>query len=570
MWIDKLKIMKKIWLSYMLVAAILGGGLTACNESDFLDLSDPNHFTNENFWHDKADAESALAAAYSPIKYQMNGYYGAFDGWLNLNSRGDDIFTILNEEAGMWDIANFQNSPTTGNDPYGALYTGIQRANIVLKYIDQVPASGISDSDRAIIKGEALTLRAYQYFLLVTNYGKVPLRLIPSNEDEVNKPAADEATIWAQVEEDLNDAINNCNLPENRSAESKGRIEKGTAIAVLGKVYATQHKYKEAKSLLGNLISTSYGVGKRYQLMENFADNFTPTYENNAESVFELQYSSDGDLTWGNESGINLGSSLPQFLGPAKSGGWAKLMPSAFAVSEFTKELRGNSSEAADSKFDKRLYASMFFTPEDYGDWVSEETASWYNPLFYGGIYTMDELWEGNASKMAGGAPTYVVSGGISSVEGKFLLKKYTAYFCKSSSADNMGNKEGKSNNVRVMRFAEVLLLYAEACAKTGDVGQANWALNEIRQRAGLPEKEFALGDLMTEIEHQCLLEFFGEGHRFDDLKRWYESAAQIQMILKANNKQGGENFKEKYKYYPIPSGELNNNKAMEQNELWK
>lgn len=67
----------------------------------------------------------------------MNGYYGAFDGWLNLNSRGDDIFTILNEEASMWDIATFQNSATTGNDPYGALYAGIQRANIVLRYIDQ-------------------------------------------------------------------------------------------------------------------------------------------------------------------------------------------------------------------------------------------------------------------------------------------------------------------------------------------------------------------------------------------------------------------------------------------------
>ena len=170
----------------MLVSALLSGALTSCSDS-FLDLKDPNHFTNENFWKDKADAESALAAAYSPIKYQMNGYYGAFDGWLNLNSRGDDIFTILNEEASMWDIATFQNSATTGNDPYGALYTGIQRANIVLRYIDNVPASGITESDRATIKGEALTLRAYQYFLLVNNYGNVPLQLVPSNEDDSDK-----------------------------------------------------------------------------------------------------------------------------------------------------------------------------------------------------------------------------------------------------------------------------------------------------------------------------------------------------------------------------------------------
>lgn len=584
--------MKKNWLSYMLVSALLSGALTSCSDS-FLDLKDPNHFTEENFWLNKADAESALAAAYSPIKYQMNGYYGAFDGWLNLNSRGDDIFTILNEEASMWDIANFQNSKTTGNDPFGALYAGIQRANVVLKYIDTVPAGSITESDRAMIKGEALFLRAYQYFLLVTNYGEVPLRLIPSNEDEANKPASSTEAIWEVIESDLNTAINDCDLPVNRSVDEKGRVEKGTAIAVLGKVYATQHKYNEAKTLLKDLIDSSYApfgtpaAGKRYQLMENFADNFTTAKENNAESVFELQYSSDGDLTWGNESGINMGSSMAQFIGPAKSGGWAKLMPTAFLVSEFTKEQRGDRptitiindkgeeetvfdpTKEPTSKYDKRIYASMFFTPSEYGDWVSEDNG-WYNGKFYGGLYTMNDLWTGNASKMAGGAPVFnVSSSGTSSTVGQFLLKKYTAYFVKSKSADNMGNKEGKANNIRVMRFAEVILLYAEACEKTGDTKQANWALNEIRKRAGLPEKEFGQGDLMKEIEHQCLLEFFGEGHRFDDLKRWY-STSQISMKFKGNDKQGAANFKEKHKYYPIPAGELNNNKAMKQNPLWK
>lgn len=562
--------MKKNWLSYMLVSALLSGALTSCSDS-FLDLKDPNHFTNENFWKDKADAESALAAAYSPIKYQMYGYYGAFDGWLNLNSRGDDIFTILNEEASMWDIANFQNSATTGNDPFGALYAGIQRANIVLRYIDDVPANGITESDRATIKGEALTLRAYQYFLLVNNYGDVPLRLIPSNEDDPNKTSSPQAEIWAQIETDLLTAIKDGNLPENRPAEQKGRIEKGAAITILGKVYATQHKYAEAKTLLKGLIDSSYdpfgtSTGKRYRLMENFVDNFTTAHENNAESVFELQYSSDGDMSWGNEGGISLGSSLAQFVGPAKSGGWAKLMPSAFLVNEFTTETRGNSKEV-DSKYDKRIYASMFFTPSEYGDWVSEDNG-WYDGKFYGGLFTMDDLWSGNASKMAGGAPIYNVSQTSGAQIGKFLLKKYTAHYVKSKSADNMGNVEGRANNVRAIRFAETLLLYAEACAKEADKDQANWALNEIRQRAGLPKKDFEQIDLMKEIEHQCLLEFFGEGHRFDDLKRWY-TTPQISMILKGNDKQGASNFKEKYKYFPIPSGELNNS-SVEQNPLWK
>lgn len=580
--------MKKNWLSYMLVSALLSGALTSCSDS-FLDLKDPNHFTNENFWKDKADAESALAAAYSPIKYQMNGYYGAFDGWLNLNSRGDDIFTILNEEASMWDIATFQNSATTGNDPYGALYTGIQRANIVLRYIDNVPASGITESDRATIKGEALTLRAYQYFLLVNNYGDVPLRLVPSNEDDSDKKASPASEIWTQIENDLLTAIKDGNLPESRPAEQKGRIERGAAITILGKVYATQHKYAEAKTLLKGLIDSSYSYfdgsnpGKRYRLMENFVDNFTTANENNSESVFELQYSSDGDMSWGNEGSISMGSSLAQFIGPAKSGGWAKLMPSAFLVSEFTTETRGDRHKILnekgewvtdpditaqpDSKYDKRIYGSMFFTPSEYGDWVSEKNG-WYNGKFYGGLFTMDDLWTGNASKMAGGAPIFNVSQASGAQIGKFLLKKYTAHYVKSKSADNMGNIEGRANNVRAIRFAETLLLYAEACAKVADKDQANWALNEIRQRAGLPKKDFEQIDLMKEIEHQCLLEFFGEGHRFDDLKRWY-TTPQIQMILKGNDKQGAYNFKERNKYFPIPAGELNNS-SVEQNELWK
>ncbi len=119
-----------------------------------------------------------------------------------------------------------------------------------------------------MIKGEALFLRGYQYFLLVNNYKEVPLRLIPSNEDETNKAAA-EAALWAQVEEDLDNAIK-CNLPVERST-AKERITKGAAIAMLGKVYATQHKYPEAKQLLGTLLKGSLFL---HELMDNFEKNF--------------------------------------------------------------------------------------------------------------------------------------------------------------------------------------------------------------------------------------------------------------------------------------------------------
>lgn len=536
-------------LTYICVLLLTGYISTACNESNFLDLTDKNHFTEENFWRNKADAESALAATYSPIKFQMDGYYGAFDGWLNLNSRGDDIFTVVGEEVAMWQIATFQNSPSSGRDPFGYLYTGIQRANVLLANIDKIPASEISDDDRSMIKSEAYCLRAFQYYLLVTNYGSVPLRLLPSNEDATEKGPEPVEKLWLQIESDFKAAIAG-NLPVTRAEGEKGRIEKGTAIAMLGKAYAAQHKYQEAKDQLKLLLDAPY----KYELMENYADNFTNKYENNKESLFELQYSSDGSSTWGNEDGNKLGSSIPQFIGPVASNGWAKLMPSSYVVSQFVQELRPTGS---DTKFDKRMYASLFFDPQTYGDVVPNEK-------WYGNSHSMDDLWNGNSAKMAGGAPTYNVNG----TPGKFLLKKYTAYYVDDPSADNMNNIEGKSNNVRILRFAEVLLLYAEACAKTNDVNGANYALGLIRKRAGLADKTFTQEQLMAEIEHQNLLEFFGEGHRFDDLKRWY-SYPEIQQIFRTNAKQGVENFQQKHLYYPIPVTELRDNRGMTQNPLW-
>jgi hypothetical protein len=546
---SKKKTFMKI-IKYICTLLLLCYLFTACDESSFLDLDNKNNFTEDKFWKTKADAESALAAAYSPIRFPMEGFYGAFNGWLNINSRGDDIFTILGEEIPMWQIATFQNTPANGQDSFKELYTGIQRANVLLANIDKIPASELNDDDRSMIKCEALCLRAYQYFLLVNNYGEVPLRLIPSGDDTQDKEPASKELLWEQIETDLKNAIAG-NLPVARDSSQKGRLEKGAAIAILGKVYATQHKYREAKDQLQLLLSSPY----TYELMENFADNFTNKHENNKESVFEFQYSSEGSGSWGNEDGINMGSSIPQFIGPVASNGWAKLMPSSFVVSQFVSEERPAGS---DTKFDKRMYASLFFDPQTYGDVVP-------NGKWYGNSHSMDDLWTGNAGKMTGGAPSFNVNG----IAGKFLLKKYTAYYVDDSAADGMYHIEGKSNNVRLIRFAEVLLLYAEACAKTGELNGANYALGLIRARAGLETKTFKQDELIPEIERQNLLEFFGEGHRFDDLRRWY-THSEIKQIFTSNDKQGAENFREKHLYYPIPATELNSNTGMKQNPLWE
>ena len=124
-------------------------------------------------------------------------------------------------------------------------------------------------------------------------------------------------------------------------------------------------------------------------------------------------------------------------------------------------------------------------------------------------------------------------------------------------------------NNLRVMRYAEVLLMYAEAATQNGNLAGANNALAQIRERAGLEAKTFVSGnELIAEIMHQNMLEFFFEGHRFFDLKRWYNYEG-MKAVLSKSNKQGVDNFEPKHFVYPIPQGELNTNTAIKQNPLW-
>ena len=542
--------MRNIKLKNLLIVLFAALILVSCNESSFLNLNNPNQSTDQDFWRDKKDAESALAAAYSPIRRPMNGYYGAFAGWLNLNGRADDIFSILNEEAAVWSVCTFQNTPSTGNNSYSYLYQGIQRANVLLRYLDDVPADKITDKEREVIRGEALFLRAYQYYLLTNEYKQVPLRLLPSAEDVLMKPRATEEELWAQIEADLKAAIA-CELPIKRSAEELGRVEKGAAVGLLGKVYLTQEKFQEARDILKTLLSAPY----QYELVENFEDNFREDSEFNSESVFELNYGQLGTAgSWGDEGNATLGTYIPQFIGPVKTGGWFKIIPSAYVITQFIEEQR---PDGASTKFDKRMYGSFFFNPADYGDVVA-------NTKWYGNKFSMNDLWDSCAGKLNPGAPKFP---SINGKPGRFMLKKYTNFFSDTQD-DSMGENSG--NNLRVMRFAEVLLMYAEACVKTDDFAQAQLALDKIRDRAGLAKKSFTSDELMPEIQKQSLLEFVGEGIRFNNLKRWYPKTEDLRSFLIMNDKQGATNFENKHYYYPVPTDELSTNSAMEQNDPWK
>ena len=541
----KTNILKKLVL---VPAAVLA--MTGCNESDFLSFTNPNEYVEDTYWSSEANAQAAMATIYSPIRSQMYGYFGGYTGWHTMN-RADDTWFILGEEAHNWQPATFTNTPNTAESDFGRIYNTINRANVLLNNIHKV---NMDQTKMNELIGEASFLRGYAYFLLVTNFGDVPLRLVSAAEslEETMKPSSPEADIWKQVEADFKTAKEY--LPITRPSDEAGRVTKGTAIAYLGKTYNYLKRYEEGEAELKTIMQSPY----TYDLTENFEDNFTEYTELNKESIFELVYEGKyGSGTWGAEGPNDTqGWVIPNFAGPQGTGGWFKWMPTASIVDDFIVEERPAGS---DTRFDKRMYTSFFWKHSDYETTV--EDGAWFGDMSF------DEIWEACATKRLRGEPDYPT---ISGKPGRFLIKKFTNFYKNEAEANSMYNQANQNNNLRVMRFAEVLLLHAEACIKTNKLAEAAADLTRIRDRAGLAKKTWNGADeLWEKMVHQNELEFFFEGHRFFDLKRWY-SYEEMKQIFVKNKKQGAENFQPKHFYLPIPQNELNTNEAIEQHPMWR
>lgn len=538
------------------MAAVLGLSLTSCSK-DFLERINPNKPVEGVFWANEDEAVSAVATVYSPIRSQMYGYYAAYTGYQTMN-RADDTFFLIGEEPFTWDYVTFRNSASTAESDFGRLYKGVNRANVFFKNIEKVP---MDETRKKQLIGEVSFLRGMYYFLLAANYGDVPLRLTVATDDAEpgDAKSAPEAEIWKQVIADFKVAKEN--LPIDRPSAESGRVTKGAAIAYLGKALVYTKQYEEAETELKALLAAPYS----YDLVADFQDNFKHTTKFNKESIWELAY--DGTLSaggvWGDDSpNSHLGMVLPNFIGPDGTGAWFKIMPAPAIIRDFIAEERPAGS---DTRFDKRMNASFLWKYSDYQDGATD--GKWY------GDKTFDDIWEACREKFTRHAPEELEFGfpKIDGKQGRFLMNKYAnAYMNAEGSNSHYDPAKNNNNNLRVFRFAEVLLLHAEACAQNGNIAGASSSLKRIRDRAGLANKTWgSKEELMKEIVHQNELEFFFEGHRFFDLKRWYDYA-EMKQIFVDNKKQGAGNFQPKHYYLPIPQGEMNTNTLIEQHPLWR
>lgn len=271
--------MKALFKIYILGLTMGAVSLISCNESDFLTEINQNEPSSPTFWKTEADASKGLAAVYNQLAEKNYGYYSGFEGYTHLQMRSDDMFPTRGEEPAVWQVLSFTNTSDTYSI-WNPLYQIIQLANVFIYNVDQVDMDATKKTQMI---GEALFIRGNCYFQLYCNFGRAIIHTKPTGleANDAFVPLSSKEEVLAQAVADF--AAAKDVLPESRPEAELGRITKGAAVAMLGKAYVWQAKYAEAKQEFESIMG-------KYELMENYEDNFRDDHEFNKESIWEINY----------------------------------------------------------------------------------------------------------------------------------------------------------------------------------------------------------------------------------------------------------------------------------------
>lgn len=527
--------------------------LSSCN--DWLTEETPGTTKVSEFFTSLSTAEAVVNAAYVPMTWEFGTTY--YPEWYFGDIVSDDALKggqDINDGADLRELENFKAN--SDNEIllqyYRAQWQGIQRANLA---IDEIPTTRIeTEGDEAEKQakyrdrylGEAYFLRGFYYFRLARMFGGMPLI------DYVIKSSNQWAQTRSTMDETLNFAIKDFKRAENLlwekdkySDEELGRATKGAAQAMLLKANLYRADYQrnagnetEAQKYFAEAAKWGEKViqSRQYSLWPNYLDNFRLANENGRESVFEIQYTEEATSDYGGE-GYTRGT-MTTILQRSRSSafgeaGWGYNRPTQNLYNEY---------EAGDARRDETILIptdEQIETPaqEIYcGDRMLNRKYAMYNDGTNGGIYKL-------------------------------------AHATRSP-----------KNNIQI-RYADVLLMYAEACCETGDLPSAKTALKEVRDRAGLSQFPYTAviqgqtvtfndnqEDLRKAIRHERRVELAMEGHRWFDLTRWGIAKETMDTYMAGETEEAKELYgtfqKGKHELFPIPSKEIDLS-GIEQNPNW-
>jgi hypothetical protein len=503
--------MKNINIALIALATIL---TASCSE----EFVTPVHNSSEpldEYFNTEARMFESLVAAYDPLEWfdYSFGQYCSIPLFTDI--MGDDINCGGSNEGDQPVLVKTHFYQLTSQDVLSTIwticYSGINRSNVVRQYVDGV--EGMTDATRNQWVAEALVLRCFYYNMLWKCWGNIPYY-----EDNLKEPYFTEQLghdqVYENVVKTLEGVFEKDALPMKSPVGQEGRVTKAMALMLYAEMVMYQNdqtRYQKALDGMKEIISS-----KQYSLVADFASIWEESGEWGSESIWEINYTSEGSpRDWGN-NGITTGGNVYSTLIGIPGG------------PKLTGALSG------------RFYDGWGFGT------VNEEAYKMYNEGDIrrdGGILNAsdqrsiyDARWEDT---------------------GYFLLK----YIAKQGG--NHGAKGdvnmGHGNNIRMYRYAETLLNAAELAVLLNQDGTA-W-LKEVRDRAHCTDTGTTRDDIITERRK----EFLGEGKRYWDLVR---SGLASTVLTSANHpfRPAGSNWTESKKYWPIPQSEMDKDNKLTQN----
>lgn len=559
-------------LSIIGATAALSVFAVACKDK-FLEVPVTGQLSS-SLLNSKAGVEGSLISAYSMLNGRGDRLAAAAN-WVWGGIRGGDA--NKGTDPGDFSTINpIQRFETISTGDVGGTwrikYEGISRANATLRLVGG-NAPDINAADKTRITAEARFLRGYYYFELKRLYNNTPYIDETMDYAAGIEKVSNTVDLYPKIEDDLKFAYTN--LPETQAAV--GRVNKWAAASLLAKVYMYEKKYAEAKALYDLIMANGKTTnGKKYALMANFADLFKAANDNNEESIFATQAAANtGNV---NNANPEFDLNFPYNTGPNGPGNCCGFnQPSFDYVNSFRTNANGlplldNSynSPANEVKNDQGVPSKEAFTPDagqldprldhtvgrrgiPYLDWMNHPGADWIRNQPNGGPYSPKKF-------------TYYKSDVGKFQDNSTWTPGYTAL------------------NFPIIRFADVLLMAAEAEIEVGSLAKAAEYTNMVRKRAanpagfvmaaGKPAANYVIKEYpasvfaskesaRTAVRFERRLELGDEGHRFFDLVRWGIAEPVLNAYFayegtKLPTALGGSKFTANQdEYLPIPQAQI-------------
>lgn len=539
--------------------------LYACNKT-FLDAQPYGQYGQEQI-KNKKGLEALMVGVYGVIDGQNisgDGWEGSAVNWATAGVAADDAYkgTDANDQPQMTEVEQYQSQPTNRYfyNKWLVLFEGVSRANDVIRLAADKDLTGVTDDEKKNYTAQARFLRAHFHFDAKRLWNNIPFitdtTTVYSNDKDV----------WPAIEADFKFAMDN--LPETQPEIAK--VNKWAAAAYLAKCYMFEKKFPEAKALYTEIIANGKtSKGTKYGLQDAYWKNYDPTFDNNMEGVFAISSAASGTVDQAGEASLGLA-----FPYGGDFGCCGFFQPSQNLVNAYKVDANGlplfNTFNDSDLKNDQGVKDGDPYTPDNvtpldprldwsvgrkgiyYWDWGVHPGVSWIRDQNYAGPYSPK----------------------------KHIFSKKEENVLTSSGWKNVTAKD-----IYIIRFADVLLMAAEAEIEAGSLEVARGYVNQVRARAKDPISwcRAVPGDLSspkadanyqiglyntpwvdkdaarTAVRFERRLELAQEGHRFFDLVRWGIAAETLNAYLakeklKRIYKQTANFTKGKNEYFPIPA----------------